>query len=72
MRLAAWLGVIALIVFAHQYDRSGALDVLPALIAALVGAVFARTLRRGRTPLIARAIAAIDGVVWLDDTVVSR
>ena len=72
MRLAAWLGVIALIVFAHQYDRSGALDVLPALIAALVGAVFARTLRRGRTPLIARAIAAIDGVVWLDDPVVSR
>ena len=72
MRLAAWLGVVALIVFAHHYDRSGLLDALPALIAASVGALFARTLQRGRTPLIARAIAAIDGAQWLADPAVAR
>ena len=72
MRLAVWLGVVALVVLARHYDRSGALDALPALVAGLVGGVFARTLRRGRTPLIARAIAAIDGAAWLDDPAVSR
>ena len=71
MRLVAWLGVVALVVLAHYYDRSGVLDFLPALVAAVVGAVFAGTLWRGRTPLIARAIAAIDGPAWLDDPAVS-
>ena len=33
----------------------------PALIAALIGWMFARTLLRGRRPLIARAIVAMDG-----------
>jgi len=72
MRLVAWLGVVALLVLARLYDRSGALDALPAIVAALIGITFARTLRRGRTPLIARAIAAIDGVAWLEDPAVAR
>jgi hypothetical protein len=44
---------------------------LPALIAAFVGWLFARTLRRGRLPLIARAIAAIDGRALLLDVAVA-
>ena len=48
------------------------IDTLPVLVAALVGWVFARSLLRGRTPLIARAIAAIDGAQQLDDVVVAR
>jgi predicted LPLAT superfamily acyltransferase/uncharacterized membrane protein len=72
MRFVAWLGVVALVMCAHRYDRGGALDALPAFVAGLVGIVFARTLRRGHTPLIARAIAAIDGAAWLDDPAVAR
>jgi len=72
MRAVAWLGVVALVVLAHHYDRSGVLDALPALVAGLVGAMFALTLRRGRTPLIARAIAAIDGAELLSDAGVAR
>jgi predicted LPLAT superfamily acyltransferase/uncharacterized membrane protein len=71
MRVVAWLGVVALIALAHHYDRAGVLDILPTLIAGLVGAVFALTLRRGRTPLIARAIAAIDGAALLSDVAVA-
>lgn len=48
------------------------IDTLPALVAALVGWVFARSLLRGRSPLIARAIAAIDGAQQLDDVAVAR
>ena len=44
------------------------LDALPILFAGIVGWFFARTLVRGRTPLIARAIAAIDGPQALEDT----
>jgi hypothetical protein len=51
---------------------AGLLDALPALIAAFVAWLFARTLRRGRTPLIARAIAAIDGPEQLADAAVAR
>lgn len=47
-------------------------DLTPALVAGLVGWLFARTLRRGRRPLIARAIAAIDGPEPLQDPVVVR
>ena len=72
MRAAVWLGIVALLVFAHRYDRLGLLDAVPALIAALVGALFASTLRRGHRPLIARAIAAIDGASLLDDPRVAR
>jgi uncharacterized membrane protein len=47
-------------------------DALPALIAALVGWLFARTLLHGRQPLIARAIAALDGPAPLQDPAVRR
>jgi uncharacterized membrane protein len=51
---------------------AGLLAALPALLAAFVGWLFARTLWRGRTPLIARAIAAIDGAGQLADPAVIR
>src|SRR5512144_1270273 len=41
------------------------LDTTPALVAALVGWMFARTLLRGRRPLIARAVVAMDGAELL-------
>ena len=71
MRLAAWFGIVALILVARHYDRLGLLDALPALIAALIGWLFARTLGHGRRPLIARAIAAIDGEDQLADPTVA-
>jgi len=48
------------------------LDTTPALIAALVGWMFARTLLRGRRPLIARAVVAMDGAELLLDPAVAR
>lgn len=48
------------------------LDGTPALIAALVGWMFARTLLRGRRPLIARAVVAMDGPELLHDPAVAR
>jgi len=48
------------------------LDMTPALIAALVGWMFARTLLRGRRPLIARAVVAMDGPQLLEDPAVAR
>jgi uncharacterized membrane protein len=48
------------------------LDTTPALIAALVGWMFARTLRHGRRPLIARAVVAMDGPQMLEDPAVAR
>ena len=65
MRLAAWLGLLVLLAIARRYDRAGWLDALPALIAAAVGAAFAPTLAGRRTPLIAPAIAPIDGAPLL-------
>jgi len=47
-------------------------DAVPALIAGLVAWLFARTLWRGRRPLIARAIAALDGAAQLDDPAIRR
>lgn len=47
-------------------------DALPALIAGLVAWIFARSLWRGRTPLIGRAIAALDGATQLHDPAVAR
>ena len=49
-----------------------AVVVAPALLAGLVGWLFARTLLPGRRPLIARAIAAIDGEGWLEQPEVAR
>jgi len=48
------------------------LDLTPALIAWLVGWMFARTLIGGRRPLIARAVLAMDGPALLDDPAVVR
>jgi len=48
------------------------LDTTPALIAALIGWMFARTLLRGRRPLIARAVVAMDGPELLVDPAVAR
>jgi uncharacterized membrane protein len=48
------------------------LDCLPALIAAFVAWLFARTLLGTRRPLIARAIAALDGEAQLQDASVLR
>jgi uncharacterized membrane protein len=48
------------------------LDALPALIAALIAWIFARTLWRGRVPLIGRAIVALDGAAQLNDPAVAR
>ena len=48
------------------------IDLLPALIAGLVGWLFARTLLLPRRPLIARAIAAIDGEHWLQQPPIAR
>ncbi len=60
--LGAWCGGgVALLV-----------DVLPISIAVLIGWLFARSLLGGREPLIARAIAAIDGSAPLADPAVVR
>lgn len=48
------------------------IDLLPAAIAAFVGWLFARSLVSPRAPLIARAIAAIDGEALLGDAAVAR
>jgi hypothetical protein len=48
------------------------IDLLPAFIAGMVAWVFARTLLPGRRPLIARAIAALDGEEWLAQPAVAR
>lgn len=71
-RLAIWLGVVALSVAAYFSGNAVFRAALPILIASLVAWLFARTLRRGRTPLIARAIAALDGPHWLSDPAVAR
>jgi len=48
------------------------LDLVPALIAGVIAWLFARTLRGARRPLIARAIAVIDGEQQLSDPAVAR
>ena len=65
------VAVSAAAVFA-AFGAGVVFDVLPALIAAFVAYLFARTLLPARTPLIARAIVAIDGAQWLDDARVRR
>jgi hypothetical protein len=72
LRSAVALSALAL--FAAWLGGADALlvDVLPIVIAALVGWLFARSLLGGREPLIARAIAAIDGAEPLADPAVRR
>ena len=48
------------------------LDLLPAIIAAFIGWLFARSLIAPRTALIARAIAAIEGENYLHDAAIAR
>lgn len=48
------------------------IDLLPALIAAFVGWLFARSLVRPRTPLIARAISAMEGEARLREPAIAR
>jgi uncharacterized membrane protein len=68
------LGVLAVIaaVVLVAFGANTLLDALPALIAAFVAYLFARTLMPRRTPLIARAIVAIDGPDWLAKPHVAR
>ncbi|MGA9422780.1 MAG: xanthomonadin biosynthesis protein [Rhodanobacteraceae bacterium] len=56
--LAALAGGLALMWFGG--DRL-ALDLMPVMINAVLCAIFARTLTRGRQPLVARAILALEG-----------
>ena len=65
------LFAVAVILVALGFGQS-VLVVMPALIAALIGWIFARTLRRGRRPLIARMIAAMDGEEMLRDENIAR
>lgn len=71
-RLLIWLGVAALSAAAFFSGSAWLRGALPVAITALIAGVFAYTLRSGRRPLIARAIAAIDGPHWLDDPAVAR
>ncbi len=82
--LALWFGaprilrsavllVAAAVAFAWILDGASAIvDILPCLIAGLIGWLFARSLLRGRQPLIARAISAMDGIEPLHDPAVAR
>jgi uncharacterized membrane protein len=63
--------VIALTAIVCGYSDK-LLDAIPAVIAALIAWIFARTLFRGRTPLIGRAIAAMDGAEQLQDPATAR
>ena len=63
-----WLGLAAiLVVLARQGEGHLALDGVPALVNALLCALFARSLRHGHEPLIARIIAIIEGPQRLAD-----
>jgi uncharacterized membrane protein len=65
------LAAAALIPLLLGYGET-ALALTPALIAALIAWIFARTLARGRRPLIARMIAAMDGVQMLQEPAIDR
>lgn len=71
-RALIWLGVIALTAIAYLSGNALLRDALPVLLTSFVAWLFARTLRAGRTPLIARAIAALDGPQWLADPAIAR
>jgi uncharacterized membrane protein len=64
-RLAAWVAWIVLGVLLGTLAMRGtvrlALDAVPVLVNAALGALFASTLGRGRVPLIARFVAIIEG-----------
>ena len=65
------LALIAAVLIALGFGEP-LLEATPALIAAIVAWLFARTLLHGRRPLIARAVVAMDGPALLDDPAVAR
>lgn len=71
-RAAFWLIVLALSALAARSASPSVRGALPVLLPALVAALFANSLRDGHRPLIARAIAAIDGPALLADAAVAR
>lgn len=71
-RIAIWLAIVLLSVLAGFSAHPLLRAALPALIPALIATLFARSLRRDSTPLIARAIAALDGPQWLADPAIAR
>jgi uncharacterized membrane protein len=72
LRLPLALSALIALILIASGGVNRLLDSLPALIAALIAWVFARTLQRGRVPLIARAIAALDGTMQLSDPAIAR
>jgi len=72
LRVSLALVTLAALILLICAGVGGLLDALPALIAAWIAWIFARSLRRGRTPLIGRAIVALDGVKQLEDPAVAR
>ncbi|HMM57962.1 MAG: hypothetical protein DYH18_03975 [Xanthomonadales bacterium PRO7] len=71
-RILAWLGLLALSLGAYASGNTLLRGALPVAVTVAIAGVFACTLQRGRTPLIARAIAAVDGSQWLADPAVAR
>ncbi len=71
-RILAWLGILALSLGAYASGNLFLRAALPVAVTLAIAAVFAFTLQRGRTPLIARAIAAVDGSQWLADPAVAH
>lgn len=65
--LTGWLALAALLLVPAAMGRAGlALMALPVVFPALVGWLFARTLRRGREPLVTRFARVIEGAAHLD------
>lgn len=67
-RVAAW-AALPVVAFLTARIAGGPQALLPLLLAppvfaALVAAMFARTLRRGRVPLVGRIAATLDGAAW--------
>jgi uncharacterized membrane protein len=69
--LVAWIAWLAiggvLVVLARRGQGHLALDAMPALVNAMLCLFFARTLRRGREPLIARIIGVLEGPLRLSE-----
>src|SRR5450432_1156983 len=72
LRLSLALTTLVALVLVVVGGVARLLDALPALVAVLIAWIFLRSLRHGRTPLIARAIVSIDGAAQLDDPAVVR
>jgi uncharacterized membrane protein len=71
-RWLPWLVILALTALAWRSHSLLLHVALPIIVTAAIGFAFAHSLGRGRTPLIARAIARIDGAQWLADAAIAR